>query len=78
MHAPCGVNKFRKNEGKREKKIRERKKKERKKEEMRPDLKKEGIPGGKLREKKSIIPYLHTYLHKYISAGLYKKIRRVT
>ena len=45
---------------------------------MRPDLKKEGIPGGKLRKKKSIIPYLHTYLHKYISAGLYKKIRRVT
>ena len=43
---------------------------------MRPDLSKEGIPGGQFR-KKLIFPYLHTYLHKYISAGLYRQGRRL-
>ena len=75
MHAPCGVNTFRTKEGKGETK---KKKKKRKKEinEGRFYCMKEGFTGGRLR-RKSIITYLHTYLHKYISAGLYKNGRRL-
>ena len=54
-------------------------KKERKKErrnENRLYCTKEGITREKLR-KKSIIPYLHTYLHKYIVAGMHKTGRRL-
>ena len=61
-------------ERKREREKPKKKKKKRKKEinEGRFYCMKEGFTGGRLR-RKSIITYLHTYLHKYISAGLYKK-----
>lgn len=64
-----GVNKFRK-------KVVERKRKKERRNEDRLYCTKEGITREKLR-KKSIITYLHTYLHKYIIAGMYKTGRRL-
>ena len=74
-HAPGRVKKFRKNVGKRARK-KKKKNKQASKKERRADLTQEVIPSGKLR-KKIIIPSLHTYLHRYISVGLYEKVRRL-
>ena len=68
MHAPGGVNNFKKNEGKRKRRRRRGRgrgggEEEEEEKETRPDLTKKGIPGGKLRKNKSF----HTYTPIFIN-----------